>query len=114
MKILLIIIYASLNLFFGSAQAGWLDSDDKKKIEKANVIVEQCVQIIQENSNKGKDKTVKVEVFAGDIKILSEYVVLTKIILLLTVNDYLTKQEKEGVCRYIPDTKSISWQPIVF
>jgi hypothetical protein len=69
--------------------------------------------MIQEDYDKKqhKDSRVKVEVFAGDIKILSKDVVLTEIIVLSSTTNYISKQEKEGVCRFIPESKNISWQP---
>ena len=112
MKNIFIISIASLRIvFFGTGQAGWLDSEDTKKNDMANIIVNECISIIQDKANK--DTGVKLEVYPGDIKILSDHVILLNIILLGYVDNYVSKQEKEGVCKYIPKSNSISWQPIL-
>jgi hypothetical protein len=99
--------------FSGSVFAGWFDSEEDSKKERANLIVSECVEMIQQDydNKKNPESKVKVEVFAGDIKILSEDVVLTEVIILSSTSNYISKQEKEGVCRYIPESKNIAWQP---
>ena len=96
-----------------TVSAGWFDSEEEKKRERAGIIVSECVELIQEDYDKKKhaDSKVTVEVFAGDIKILSEDVVLTEIIVLSSTTNYISKQEKEGICRFIPESENIAWQP---
>jgi len=99
-----------------TAAAGWFDSEETRKKDRADLIVSECVQMIQQdyNENKNKDNKVTVEVFAGDIRILSENVVLTEIIILSSTSKHISKQVKEGVCRFIPESNNIAWQPFAY
>ena len=114
MKPSLIILILLINIFLpNTVYAWWFNESEEKEEDISNIVVKECIQILQEKSDKDKNEDVKIEVYAGDIKVLSEYVVLTKIIMLVSTNGYLTMQEKEGICRYTPEGQKISWQPII-
>ena len=109
-----ILIFLLNICLLNSAHAGWFDSEKTKKRDRTDFIVNECLQILQENADKDKNTEVKIEAYAGDINILSENVVLMKVIFLSTYDSHVSKQEKEGVCRYIPGSNSISWKPLLF
>ena len=109
-----ILIFLLNICLFNPAHAGWFDSEKTKKKDRADFIVKECLQILQENADKDKNTEVKIEAYADDINILSQNLVLMKVIFLSSYDNYVSKQEKEGVCRYIPDSKSISWKPLLF
>ena len=109
-----ILIFLLNICLLNSAHAEWFDSEKTKQRNRADFIVKECLQILQENADKDKNTEVKIEAYAGDINILSENLVLMKVIFLSTYDSYVSKQEKEGACRYLPDSKSISWKPLLF
>ncbi len=109
-----ILIFLLSICVLNSAHAGWFDSEKTKKRDKADFIVKECLLILQENADKNTNTKVKIEAYAGDINILSENLVLMKVIFLSSYDNYASKQEKEGVCRYLPESKSISWKPLLF
>ena len=105
-------LFVSIFLF-NTAYAGWWGSEDTEENDRANRIIKECVQILQKKLDNEENRDIKFVVYPGDYKILSENKILMKIIILGDRDNYVSKQENEGVCSYIPDSKSILWQPIL-